>query len=174
MMPEGPIHVATNDGFSTTLKAAASARRYSFVACQAKTSRLLAGRPDPKAAQLELELESLSKSSRAPTSPFHERNQSRSQQRSLPSGMVIACDGDHRRHRFQDGLRSPAASHRDHAHPFKAIGSFAGWRRGAYRGSKEGEAQKVIITQSGPNAFLSLADAILVKLVDAQSRRTRK
>ena len=60
MMPEGPIHVATNDGFSTTLKAAASARRYTLRGMPGEDFPALA-EPDPKAATLELELDSLSK-----------------------------------------------------------------------------------------------------------------
>jgi len=60
MMPDGPIHIVTNDGFSTTLKAAASARRYTLRGMPGEDFPALA-EPDPKAASLELELDSLSK-----------------------------------------------------------------------------------------------------------------
>src|SRR5215467_13805113 len=60
MMPEGPVHIATNDGFSTTIKAAASARRFTLRGMPGEDFPALA-EPDPKAAMLELELDLLSK-----------------------------------------------------------------------------------------------------------------
>jgi len=70
---------------------------------------------------------------------------------------------------------SRAASHRDHAHPVQGH-----WRASQARdearteGSKEGEAQKVIITQSGPNAFFVMSNAIPSSSSMPHSRRTRK
>jgi DNA polymerase-3 subunit beta len=172
MMPEGPIHVATNDGFSTTLKAAASARRYTLRGMPGEDFPALA-EPDPKAATLELELELLSKLIARTHFSI-----STDETRAALNSALFEWDGDRVRMVTTDGHRLSKMELRVPGRqatatmliPFKAIGELRRLGDEARaEGGKEGEGQKVIITQSGPNAFFLIGGTrFSVKLVDAQ------
>jgi DNA polymerase-3 subunit beta len=172
MMPEGPIHVATNDGFSTTLKAAASARRYTLRGMPGEDFPAIA-EPDPKAAMLELELELLSKLIACTHFSI-----STDETRAALNSALFEWDGDRVRMVTTDGHRLSKMELRVPGRqatatmliPFKAIGELRRLGDEARaEGNKEGEAQKVIITQSGPNAFFLIGGTrFSVKLVDAQ------
>jgi DNA polymerase-3 subunit beta len=177
MMPDGPLHVVTNDGFSTTIKAAASARRYTLRGMPGEDFPALA-EPDPKAATLELELDLLSKL----ISRTHFSISTDETRASLNSAL-FEWDGDRVRMVTTDGHRLSKMELRVPGRqatatmliPLKAIGELrrladeAKTEGGKEAGGKEGEAQKVAITQSGPNAFFVVGGTrFSVKLVDAQ------
>jgi len=172
MMPDGPVHVVTNDGFSTTIKAAASARRYTLRGMPGEDFPTLA-EPDPKAATLELELELLSKLIARTHFSI-----STDETRAALNSALFEWDGDRVRMVTTDGHRLSKMEVRVPGRqatatmliPLKAIGEL---RRLAdetrSEGGKEGESQKVAITQSGPNAFFAIGGTqFSVKLVDAQ------
>jgi DNA polymerase III subunit beta len=177
MMPDGPIHIVTNDGFSTTIKAAASARRYTLRGMPGEDFPALA-EPDPKAATLELELELLS----TLISRTHFSISTDETRASLNSAL-FEWDGDRVRMVTTDGHRLSKMELRVPGRqatatmliPLKAIGELrrladeARAEAGKDSGGKEGDAQKVSITQSGPNAFFVVGGTrFSVKLVDAQ------
>src|SRR5258705_6212215 len=172
MMPDGPIHVATNDGFSTTLKAAASARRYTLRGMPGEDFPALA-EPDPKAATLELELELLLKLILRTHFSI-----STDETRAALNSALFEWDGDRVRMVTTDGhrlskmeLRAPGRqATATMLIPLKAIGELRRLADEAKtEGSKEGDPQKVSITQSGPNAFFVIGGTrFSVKLVDAQ------
>jgi DNA polymerase-3 subunit beta len=172
MMPDGPVHVVTNDGFSTTIKAAASARRYTLRGMPGEDFPALA-EPDPKAATLELELELLSKLIARTHFSI-----STDETRAALNSALFEWDGDRVRMVTTDGHRLSKMEVRVPGRqatatmliPLKAIGEL---RRLAdetrSEGGKEGESQRVAITQSGPNAFFAIGGTqFSVKLVDAQ------
>jgi DNA polymerase-3 subunit beta len=172
MMPDGPVHVVTNDGFSTTIKAAASARRYTLRGMPGEDFPALA-EPDAKAASLELELDLLAKLIARTHFSI-----STDETRAALNSALFEWEGDRVRMVTTDGHRLSKMELRvpgRHATatmliPLKAIGELrrlADEARGD--GGKDGEAQKVIITQSGPNAFFVVGGTrFSVKLVDAQ------
>jgi len=171
MMPDGPLHVVTNDGFSTTIKAAASARRYTLRGMPGEDFPALA-EPDPKAATLELELERLS----TLIARTHFSISTDETRAALNSGL-FEWDGDRVRMVTTDGHRLSKMELRVPGRqatatmliPLKAIGEL---RRLADEARAEGgkeNGQKVSITQSGPNAFFVIGGTrFSVKLVDAQ------
>jgi len=172
MMPDGPIHVVTNDGFSTTLKAAASARRYTLRGMPGEDFPALA-EPDPKAPTLELELDVLSRL----ISRTH-FSISTDETRPALNSALFEWDGDRVRMVSTDGHRLSKMELRVPGRqatatmliPLKAVGEL---RRLSdetrAEAGKDGEAQKVIISQSGPNAFFLMGGTrFSVKLVDAQ------
>jgi DNA polymerase-3 subunit beta len=172
MMPEGPIHVVTNDGFSTTLKAAASARRYTLRGMPGEDFPALA-EPDPKAATLELELDVLSKLIARTHFSI-----STDETRPALNSALFEWDGDRVRMVSTDGHRLSKMEVRVPGRqatatmliPLKAVGEL---RRLSdetrAEAGKDGEAQKVTISQSGPNAFFVMGGTrFSVKLVDAQ------
>jgi DNA polymerase-3 subunit beta len=172
MMPDGPLHIVTNDGFSTTVKAAASARRYTLRGMPGEDFPALA-EPDPKAATLELELELLSKL----ISRTH-FSISTDETRAALNSALFEWDGDRVRMVTTDGHRLSKMELRVPGRqatatmliPLKAIGELRRLADEAKaEGNKEGESQKVSITQSGPNAFFVVGGTrFSVKLVDAQ------
>jgi DNA polymerase-3 subunit beta len=172
MMPDGPLHVVTSDGFSTTIKAAASARRFTLRGMPGEDFPALA-EPEPKAAQLELELELLSKL----ISRTH-FSISTDETRAALNSALFEWDGDRVRMVTTDGHRLSKMELRVPGRqatatmlvPLKAIGELRRLADEARaEGAKEGEAQKVTITQSGPNAFFGIAGTrFSVKLIDAQ------
>jgi DNA polymerase-3 subunit beta len=177
MMPDGPVHIVANDGFSTTIKAAASARRYTLRGMPGEDFPALA-EPDPKAATLELELELLSKL----ISRTH-FSISTDETRAALNSALFEWDGDRVRMVTTDGHRLSKMELRVPGRqatatmliPLKAIGELrrladeARAEGGKESGGKEAEAQRVTITQSGPNAFFVIGGSrFSVKLVDAQ------
>ncbi|HKQ69358.1 MAG TPA: DNA polymerase III subunit beta [Polyangiaceae bacterium] len=172
MMPEGPIHVVTSDGFSTTLKAAASARRYTLRGMPGEDFPALA-EPDPKSASLELELELLGKLIARTHFSI-----STDETRAALNSALFEWDGDRVRMVTTDGHRLSKMELRVAGRqatatmllPLKAIGELRrlGDEARAEAG-KDGEAQRVTIAQSGPNAFFGIGGTrFSVKLVDAQ------
>jgi DNA polymerase-3 subunit beta len=176
MMPEGPVHVVTNDGFSTTVKSAASARRYTLRGMPGEDFPALA-EPDPKSATLELPLDLLS--TLIARTHF---SISTDETRAALNSALFEWDGDRVRMVTTDGHRLSKMevsvpgkqATATMLIPLKAIGEL---RRladearadAAREGGKEDDPPKVVITQSGPNAFFSLAGSrFSVKLVDAQ------
>jgi DNA polymerase-3 subunit beta len=172
MMPDGPVHIVTNDGFSTTIKAAASARRYTLRGMPGEDFPALA-EPDPKAATLELDLELLSKLIARTHFSI-----STDETRAALNSALFEWEGDRVRMVTTDGHRLSKMDVRVPGRqatatmliPLKAIGEL---RRLAdetrSESGKEGESQKVSITQSGPNAFFAIGGTqFSVKLVDAQ------
>ena len=118
--------------------------------------------PDPKAATLELELDSLSKLIARTHFSI-----STDETRAALNSALFEWDGDRVRMVTTDGhrlskmeaARPGPAGHRNHAHPVQSNrrapqARRRGTRRGRQRGQKR---KKVIITQSGPNAFFSSA-----------------
>jgi DNA polymerase-3 subunit beta len=172
MMPDGPVHIVTNDGFSTTIKAAAGARRYTLRGMPGEDFPALA-EPDPKAATLELELELLSKLIMRTHFSI-----STDETRAALNSALFEWDGDRVRMVTTDGHRLSKMELRVPGRqatatmliPLKAIGELRRLADEARaEGTKEGEAAKVSITQSGPNAFFVVGGTqFSVKLVDAQ------
>src|SRR5215471_2135212 len=161
MMPDGPVHLSTTDGFSMTLRAGTTARRYTLRGMPGEDFPSLA-EPDPKAATLELELELLS--TLIARTHF---SISTDETRAALNSALFVWDGDRVRMVTTDGHRLSKMELRVPGRqatatmliPLKAIGEL---RRladesraegGKDASGKEGEAQKVTITQSGPNAF---------------------
>jgi len=172
MMPDGPLHIVTNDGFSTTIKAGASARRYTLRGMPGEDFPALA-EPDPKAATLELEIEALAKL----ISRTH-FSISTDETRAALNSALFEWDGDRVRMVTTDGHRLSKMELRVAGRqatatmliPLKAIGELRRLADEARaEGGKEGDPPKVSITQSGPNAFFGIAGTTFsVKLVDAQ------
>src|SRR4051812_8822834 len=170
MMPDGPVHIVTNDGFSTTLKAAASARRYTLRGMPGEDFPALA-EPDPKAAMLELELDLLSKLIQRTHFSI-----STDETRAALNSALFEWDGDRVRMVTTDGHRLSKMELRVPGRqatatmliPLKAIGELRRLADEARaEGGKDSEAQKVAITQSGPNAFFVTGGTrFSVKLVD--------
>ena len=175
MMPDGPIHIATNDGFSTTLKAAASARRYTLRGMPGEDFPTLA-EPDANASRVELELELLS----LLITRTH-FSISTDETRAALNSALFEWDGDQVRMVTTDGHRLSKMEVRVAGRqatatmliPLKAIGELrrlAEEARGeAGKEAKDAPPPKVVIAQSGPNAFFELGGSrFSVKLVDAQ------
>src|SRR5260221_278238 len=173
MMPDGPLHIVTNDGFSTTIKAAASARRYTLRGMPGEDFPALA-EPDPNAATLELELDLLAKLILRTHFSI-----STDETRAALNSALFEWDGDRVRMVTTDGHRLSKMELRVPGRqatatmliPLKAIGELRrlGDEARAEGGKDGGEAQKVAITQSGPNAFFVIGGTrFSVKLVDAQ------
>jgi DNA polymerase-3 subunit beta len=176
MMPEGPVHIVTNDGFSTTVKAAASARRYTLRGMPGEDFPPLAD-PDPKAATLQLPLDLLS--TLIARTHF---SISTDETRAALNSALFEWDGDRVRMVTTDGHRlskmEVSVPGRQATAtmliPLKAIGELRRLADEARadagkEGSKEEQAESVVITQSGPNVFFALAGSrFSVKLVDAQ------
>jgi len=172
MMPDGPLHIVTNDGFSTTIKAGASARRYTLRGMPGEDFPTLA-EPDPKAATLELEIEALAKLIARTHFSI-----STDETRAALNSALFEWDGDRVRMVTTDGHRLSKMELRVAGRqatatmliPLKAIGELRRLADEARaEGGKEGDPPKVSITQSGPNAFFGIAGTTFsVKLVDAQ------
>lgn len=172
MMPDGPLHIVTNDGFSTTIKAAASARRYTLRGMPGEDFPALA-EPDPNAATLELELELLSKLILRTHFSI-----STDETRAALNSALFEWDGDRVRMVTTDGHRLSKMELRVPGRqatatmliPLKAIGELRRLADEARsEGGKDSEGLKVAITQSGPNAFFVIGGTrFSVKLVDAQ------
>jgi len=169
MMPDGPLHVVTNDGFSTTIKAAASARRYTLRGMPGEDFPALA-EPDPKAASVELELELLLKLILRTHFSI-----STDETRAALNSALFEWDGDRVRMVTTDGHRLSKMELRVPGRqatatmliPLKAIGELR--RLADEARAEKDDAQKVVITQSGPNAFFLVGGTrFSVKLVDAQ------
>ena len=172
MMPDGPIHVTTNDGFSTVVKAAATARRYTLRGMPGEDFPVIA-EPEAGAPELELELDLISKLIARTHFSI-----STDETRAALNSALFEWDGDRVRMVTTDGHRLSKMEAEVPGRqatatmllPLKAIGEL---RRLADEAKgelgKDGGGEKVTISQSGPNAFFRLAGTrFSVKLVDAQ------
>jgi DNA polymerase-3 subunit beta len=172
MMPDGPVHLATTDGFSMTLRAGTIARRYTLRGMPGEDFPSLA-EPDPKAATLELELDLLSMLIARTHFSI-----STDETRAALNSALFEWDGDRVRMVTTDGHRLSKMEMRVPGRqatatmliPLKAIVEL---RRLADETRAEdgrgGDPSKVLISQSGPNAFFFIGGSrFSIKLVDAQ------
>jgi DNA polymerase-3 subunit beta len=174
MMPDGPVQLTTTDGFSMVLRAGTSARRYTLRGMPGEDFPALA-EPDPKAAGLELELDLLS--TLIGRTHF---SISTDETRAALNSALFEWDGDRVRMVTTDGHRLSKMEVRVSGRqatatmliPLKAIMEL---RRLADEGRAEdarttgGEPPKVLISQTGPNAFFFIGGSrFSIKLVDAQ------
>jgi DNA polymerase III subunit beta len=171
MMPEGPIHIVTTDGFSTVLKAGASARRYTLRGMPGEDFPVIA-EPDPKAPLLELDLDLLS----LLIARTH-FSISTDETRAALNSALFEWDGDRVRMVTTDGHRLSKMEARVPGRqatatmllPFKAIAELRRLADEVRGDSAKDAGQKVTLAQSGPNAFFHLGGMrFSVKLVDAQ------
>jgi DNA polymerase-3 subunit beta len=172
MMPDGPVHLSTNDGFSMVVRAGATARRYTLRGMPGEDFPALA-EPDPKAAVLELELELLS--TLIARTHF---SISTDETRAALNSALFEWDGDRVRMVTTDGHRLSKMEARVPGRqatatmliPLKAIGELR--RLSDETRGEEGrgaDPSKVLISQSGPNAFFFIGGSrFSIKLVDAQ------
>ena len=158
MMPEGPIQIATQRRLSTTLKAAASARRYTLRGMPGEDFPA-ARRARPRRAHARSSSSSLCpSSSHAPTSRSPPTRRARTEQRALRVGRRSRAHGDDRRPPpVEDGgarRRAGRPRRRCSSRSRPSASSAGSATRRAPKPSKEGEdAEASLITQSGPNAF---------------------
>lgn len=167
-MPDGPIQIIATDGARTTLKAAASPRRYTLHGIPGAEFPPLPT-PAQDAPSLELPVELLS----LLIARTHFSISSDETRPHVNSGLfewvgdrvrLVSTDG-HRLSKMEATVTGSAAT-ATMLIPLKAIGEL---RRLADEAKAEKDAATVSITQSGPNAFFSIAGMqFSVKLVDAQ------
>jgi DNA polymerase-3 subunit beta len=174
MMPDGPIHIATQDNASTTLKAAGSARRYTLRGMPGDDFPPLPT-PADGAPTLALEVEVLQQL--IGKSHF---SISTDVTRAHRNSALFEWDGDTVRMVTTDGHRlskmevkvSGRQASATMLIPLKAIQELRRLCDEAIAEAKEQkDAQKPVIqiTQSGPSAFFQSAGTTFsVKLVDAQ------
>src|SRR4051812_45297204 len=167
-MPEGPIQILATDGARTTLKAAASPRRYTLHGIPGAEFPPLPT-PAPDAPSLELPVELLS----LLIARTHFSISSDETRPNVNSGLfewsgdrvrLVSTDG-HRLSKMESTVSGSSAT-ATMLIPLKAIGEL---RRLADDAKAEKAGATVTITQSGPNAFFGVAGMqFSVKLVDAQ------
>jgi DNA polymerase III subunit beta len=176
MMPDGPVHITTNDGFSTVLKAGASARRYTLRGMPGEDFPALA-EPEAGASKVELDLDVLSMLITRTCFSI-----STDETRAALNSALFEWEGDRVRMVTTDGHRLSKMEAKVSGRqatatmliPLKAVGELkrlADEARGEVGkdSSKESASPKVVIAQSGPNAFFDLGGSrFSVKLVDAQ------
>jgi DNA polymerase III subunit beta len=176
MMPDGPVHITTTDGFSTTLKAATSARRYTLRGMPGEDFPALA-EPEAGAQKVELEIDVLAKLIACTSFSI-----STDETRAALNSALFEWDGDRVRMVTTDGHRlskmevgvSVRQATATMLIPLKAIGELKrlAEEARAEAGKETGKdvaSPKVVITQSGPNAFFDIGGSrFSVKLVDAQ------
>jgi DNA polymerase III subunit beta len=176
MMPDGPVHITTTDGFSTILKAAASARRYTLRGMPGEDFPALP-EPESSAPKLELDLDVLSMLITRTSFSI-----STDETRAALNSALFEWDGDHVRMVTTDGHRlskmevkvSGRQATATMLIPLKAVGELRRLAEEARADigkdtGKDTASPKVVITQSGPNAFFDIAGSrFSVKLIDAQ------
>ena len=171
MMPDGPVHLSTTDGFSMSVRAGTIARRYTLRGMPGEDFPSLA-EPDPKAASLELELSLLS--TLIARTHF---SISTDETRAALNSALFEWDGDRVRMVTTDGHRLSKMEVRVAGRqatatmliPLKAIVELRRLCDEARAEDKGGDGGNVLISQSGPNAFFLLGGSrFSIKLVDAQ------
>jgi DNA polymerase-3 subunit beta len=168
MMPEGPIQIISSDTAQTTLKAVGSARRYTLHGIPGSEFPALP-KPAPDAPSLDLPVDLLS----LLIARTHFSISTDETRPHVNSGLfewsgdrvrLVSTDG-HRLSKMEATVSGSSAT-ATMLIPLKAIGEL---RRLADEAKGDKEATMVSITQSGPNAFFSIAGMqFSVKLVDAQ------
>jgi DNA polymerase III subunit beta len=167
-MPEGPVQVLASEGAQTTLKAVGSPRRYTLHGIPGgEFPQLPKPAPDAPSLQLPAELLSLL------ISRTHFSISSDETRPHVNSGLfewvgdrvrLVSTDG-HRLSKMEATVTGSSAT-ATMLIPLKAITELRKLADGA-KGEKD--ATTVTITQSGPNAFFTIAGVVFsVKLVDAQ------
>lgn len=167
-MPDGPIQVIATEGAQTTLKAVGSPRRYTLHGIPGGEFPQLP-KPSPDAPSLQLPVELLS----LLIARTHFSISSDETRPHVNSGLfewvgervrIVSTDG-HRLSKMEATVTGTSAT-ATMLIPLKAITEL---RRLADEARAEKDATTVTITQSGPNAFFSVAGMqFSVKLVDAQ------
>lgn len=167
-MPDGPLQIVASENAQTTLKAVGSPRRYTIHGIPGGDFPQLP-KPAPDAASLELPVELLSMLI-ARTQFSISGDETRPH---VNSGLfewigdrvrIVSTDG-HRLSKMEATVTGTSAT-ATMLIPLKAITEL---RRLAEEARAEKDASTVTITQSGPNAFFSIAGMVFsVKLVDAQ------
>lgn len=167
-MPDGPVQIVAKEGAQTTLKAIGSPRRYTIHGMPGTDFPALP-QPTPDAPTLQLPIDVLS--------TLISRTQfsiSTDETRAHVNSALFEWSGDQVRMVTTDGHRlskmevtvSGSNATATMLIPLKAINEL---RRLAEESRTEKEIPVVTITQSGPNAFFSIAGMqFSVKLVDAQ------
>ena len=168
MMPDGPVQIVAKDGAQTTLKAVGSPRRYTIHGMPGTDFPALP-QPSPDAPSLELPIDVLS-TLIARTHFSISTDETRAHVNSAlfewagERVRMVTTDG-HRLSKMEitvGGTNATATM----LIPLKAVNEL---RRLADESRAEKEVPAVRITQSGPNAFFSIAGMqFSVKLVDAQ------
>jgi DNA polymerase-3 subunit beta len=168
MMPEGPIQIISSDTAQTTLKAVGSARRYTLHGIPGSEFPALP-KPAPDAPTLELPVDLLS----LLIARTHFSISTDETRPHVNSGLfewsgdkvrLVSTDG-HRLSKMEATVSGSSAT-ATMLIPLKAIHEL---RRLADEAKGDKENPAVSITQSGPNAFFSIAGMqFSVKLVDAQ------
>jgi DNA polymerase-3 subunit beta len=167
-MPDGPVQVIATEGAQTTLKAVGSPRRYTLHGIPGgEFPQLPKPAPDAPSLQLPVELLSLL------IARTHFSISSDETRPHVNSGLfewvgdrvrIVSTDG-HRLSKMEATVTGSSAT-ATMLIPLKAITEL---RRLAEEARAEKDANIVTITQSGPNAFFSVAGMVFsVKLVDAQ------
>jgi DNA polymerase-3 subunit beta len=171
MMPDGPVHLTTTDGFSMVVRAGSIARRYTLRGMPGEDFPTLA-EPDPKAATLELELGLLS----TLISRTH-FSISTDETRAALNSALFEWDGDRVRMVTTDGHRLSKMEVRVPGRqatatmliPLKAIVELRRLSDETRSEDRTSDGASVTISQSGPNAFFVLGGSrFSIKLVDAQ------
>jgi DNA polymerase-3 subunit beta len=167
-MPDGPVQVIATEGAQTTLKAVGSPRRYTLHGIPGgEFPQLPKPAPDAPSLQLPVELLSLL------IARTHFSISGDETRPHVNSGLfewvgdrvrLVSTDG-HRLSKMEATVSGTSAT-ATMLIPLKAIAEL---RRLAEESRAEKDASTVTITQSGPNAFFSIAGMVFsVKLVDAQ------
>jgi len=175
-MPEGPVQIAATAGAQTTIKAAASPRRFTVHGIPGGDFPPLP-RPDERAAALSMPVELLGK-----LIAHTHFSISTDETRAHVNSALFEWAGDRLRMVTTDGHRlskmeatvTGSSATATMLIPLKAIGELrrltddAKAERSENK-DKNADSASVTITQSGPNAFFDLAGMrFSVKLVDAQ------
>jgi len=167
-MPDGPIQITTSEGAQTTLKAVGAQRRYTLPGIPGSEFPQLPA-PAADAPRLELPVDLL-----ALLIARTHFSISTDETRAHVNSALFEWSGDRVRMVTTDGHRlskmeatvAGSSATATMLIPLKAIAEL---RRLAEESRAEKESQSVSITQSGPNAFFSIAGMqFSVKLVDAQ------
>jgi DNA polymerase-3 subunit beta len=167
-MPDGPVQIIASEGAQTTLKAVGSPRRYTLHGIPGgEFPQLPKPAPDAPSLQLPVELLSLL------IARTHFSISSDETRPHVNSGLfewvgdrvrIVSTDG-HRLSKMEATVSGSSAT-ATMLIPLKAISEL---RRLAEEARAEKDAATVTITQSGPNAFFTIAGMVFsVKLVDAQ------
>lgn len=167
-MPDGPVQIIATEGAQTTLKAVGSPRRYTLHGIPGGEFPQLP-KPTPDAPSLSLPVELLS----LLIARTHFSISSDETRPHVNSGLfewvgdrvrLVSTDG-HRLSKMEATVAGSSAT-ATMLIPLKAIAEL---RRLADEAKAEKDAATVTITQSGPNAFFTIAGMqFSVKLVDAQ------
>lgn len=169
-MPDGPVHVVSENGSATVLKADKSARRYTLHGVPGSEFPKLP-QPDEAAARLTLgadALELLIRRTQFSISPDDTRPNVNSALFEWQAERVrmVTTDG-HRLSKLEIGAK-PAPQNTSFLLPLKAVAELRKLAEDARKETPKGEEAVVTLVHASPNAFFVVAGATFsVKLVDA-------